>query len=98
MITFEVEKRWEEKDVAGRMAHLIEGHGKIGQSDNAPPWRKDNGSWQLDSGNDWFLHKTQQLPNTNFEYTLDYRYTTADRQKMLDGLLPFLEFIFSPRP
>lgn len=96
MIRFEVRKNWQDKDVAIRMARLVTGDGHNDCGPARPPFLKDNGSWQLDCGNDWFLRRVQELPNGNIEYTLSYRYTTADRQKMLDGLIPFLHFIFDP--
>ena len=69
-------------------------------------YQKDSGSYVLAAGgNDWFLapddravgegiqYSKESVEDDDFYYwTLDYRYTTPERQKALEGLALFLEW------
>lgn len=87
MVKFTTNKRWSEKAVAVRVAQIVRGEGS--EDDNSPPWEISLHHWQLDRGNDWWLDQTGEN-----EYLLKYRYATPDRQAMLEGLVPFLQYIF----
>ena len=106
MIEFRVGNGWTEEHVAIRLAQIVTGHARkrddeltpydIEHRIDNPPWKvPKNGSsykWQLDIGNDWFLRKVEGIDN---RYSLGYRYGhSPERQKMLDDIVPFLEFIF----
>lgn len=55
------------------------------------PWLKENSTWVLNSGNDWFL--TLEKEDDEFRYwELRYRYTTEERSKRLEALCQFLEW------
>lgn len=78
----------------------------VGQESAKNRFRNDNGTYVLGSGNDWFLRPDREVADIdtiettrdeasddNYRYwELEYRYTTAERQKALNGLAQFLEY------
>lgn len=93
MIKFTVRANWSDRHVACRVAQIIgsadvdwDGENKLA----TPPFQQDETKWQLDGGNDWWLHKLG-----DHEYGLSYRYDyAADMAKILEGLQPFLQWVF----
>lgn len=62
-----------------------------GDDECQEPWLKENGSWVLSGGNNWFL----RLESEDKEYrywSINYRYLTEARQECLDGMCRFLEW------
>lgn len=52
MISIPLDEHWldDEKMVAERVADIVEGRWTLFK-----PHRKENGNWQLDAGNNWFM-------------------------------------------
>jgi hypothetical protein len=95
-IRFRVKGRWAEEDVACRLAVLVAGPSAIvtdlATGERQVPWQKTGGyKWTLEPGNDWFMDIDPQTG----EYVLAYRYGGPDFPKVLEGLKPFLEWIFN---
>ncbi len=88
MITFKVPHHWPERAVAERLMIVIEG---LVPTEEGMPIHKENGSWQLDEGNNWFL-----TPLDHRNYRLEYRYESMHNAAGLEGLKAFLEtFVFN---
>ena len=84
-VTFTVHHLWSEESIVQRMNRIVTG------VDATPgvPYKKDNGNWVLDTGNNWFLSFNAETR----EATLQGRYAAA-RPGMMEGLKPFLELVF----
>jgi len=93
MIQFRVSKRWNQnpKQLAQAVALTLGFDPRV----MVPFFREDKTfkeskqEWQLDSGNGWFLEKREEGL-----YELRYRYTTPKIQKVLESVIPFLEWRF----
>lgn len=77
-IHLDIHRNWyeNEKQLAQRLADIV-----VGRESYYEPTQKDNGSWQLDSGNNWFffLKGSQGVLHT--------RYWTAEDLVVLDAIL-----------
>lgn len=102
MIEFQVHGKWSPQAVACRVALLIGtaqelnwGENGRGDEGNPPWWDKHDGKWQLNCGNDWWLRpiypESSDQPPT---YRLSYRYETRGRAAAIEGLKPYLEWVF----
>lgn len=71
MIDFDTD--WtDEENFAYRLAEIVSGlHGS-----RFRPYRKENGGWVLDSGNNWFLHA---FDRDKGHWRLSYRYGLSDK-------------------
>jgi len=100
MIEFHVHGKWSPRAVACRVALLIGTGAKLNWGTSAvddpthPPWWQDD-KFQLNGGNDWWLRP--MYPESDDEpprYRLSYRYETEDRAAAIEGLKPYLEWVF----
>lgn len=90
MIQFTVRSKWQEEDVASRIAEVLGVREAWSRDPSRCPCQRD-GKWQLDPGNDWFLNRVE-----GDRYELRYRYSGSEEaQRMLDGLKAFLEWVFN---
>lgn len=87
MVKFKTHKKWPATQVAIRLARILRDEGSTAEND--PPWENQDGFWQLDRDNNWFL-----LALVENEYQLTRRYFPQENSKMLQGLGPFLEHVF----
>lgn len=85
MVEFDTQPNWKPRDVATRLAHVFGGEGSSSEKD-CPPFSLESGYWQLDRANNWHMALVGPA-----RYRLTYRY---GRQGMLEGLVPFLQFVF----
>lgn len=67
---FEFESHWPEEDLALRIAEIVSGL----TTSSFRPYKKENGSWTLDTGNNWFLHELSER-----HWRLQYRYGLAEK-------------------
>lgn len=67
---FQVARGWRESQLAWRIHEIVSGH-----TPGFEPFQKHNGSWVLDSGNDWWLHRVAlETPEAPATWCLTYRY------------------------
>ncbi len=95
-IRFKVQGRWQEDEVARRLAVIVAGpyaiHTSLDTGEQQIPFRKDSGyDWQLEPGNDWWMSYDREAD----EYILAYRYAHDGMLSALKGLQKFLEWVFS---
>lgn len=102
--TFKVRGKWSDRSVACRVAMCIGVGDPLAwnDDDNGPPYWQD-GRWQLNPGNDYWLRKIDEQPPDEISqdlglrfpvrtFRLDYRYShTPDREKALKALCEWLE-------
>lgn len=84
MIRFVIDEHWDGHDVATRVAHIVCGDGWVTATPEKPK------TWQIGRNNDWSLTEIGYC-----QYELKYRYITPDRQRMLNGMGPFLHYTFN---
>lgn len=103
-VEFEVNSKFSEEFIMHRLAQIVRGRAnrhfdenfnekkEEAQRDSDVPWKKENDSWQLDHGNDWFglrLEAGGGILKKKARYRLSHRYDAP-----VEGLKEFLEYIF----
>ena len=91
-ITFEPSPGWLDENRGGgeevlakRIATILSGADSLRI---CPPYKKENGHWQLDGSNDWWFWIDEETG----ECCLDYRYSGDHCAAALEGLQAFLEW------
>jgi hypothetical protein len=74
---FEFSTDWDEANLATRLAEIVCGLA----ASSFRPYKKENGGWVLDSGNNWFLHPIERQRGAldYGRWRLSYRYGLSDR-------------------
>lgn len=80
-------KRWDEKELANRLAGIVS-QGVVYDSDHKQqiPYKDSNGTWKLDSGNNWFFHYDKNECDLTYRYGQDQEFWSA-LKVVLDILL-----------
>lgn len=97
-IDFEANPQFAEKFVMHRLAQIVRGRAcrhydtNLGekeedQNPESMPFKKENDSWQLDHGNNWFGRRVEF--GKKAKYNLSHRYDAP-----IEGLKEFLEYLF----
>lgn len=89
MIRFSVRPSWQEATVASRLAEILGVQNAWNDNPDQPPFNQD-GKWQLDCSNDWWMEKIGKD-----KYELRYRYDNENTEEALKGLQKFLIWQFS---
>lgn len=79
-----------EQEAAKLLSLLVNGLKSIDSS--FEPYLKDNGSWVLDTGNNWFA--TIRQGDRGYDVDLRYRYRTPESHSALEGLAVFMAWRF----
>lgn len=84
MFVFDYNKKWSEESVAKRVAGIL-----WFPNNSFEPYKKENGTWILDGGNDWFLRFEDGKANLSMRYedALDEDYKKA-LQEFLNATMP----------